>query len=205
MKIGVKWPRYALYNLANNTETYTNGTALGKAVKIDFTPSVPDNVAYADDDVAEEDHGVMEGDISLDTSDISSENYAALLGHATNEAGEIISKSTDNSVYVGFGFYAMKQVQGVKHWRAIFFTKVVFTEPSESMETKKKDLAFGSHTLPGKFRLNKDGVWKLEKTFDTEEEAQAWVNAKCGITSGSGGSGGSSGSGGGSGSGSGGN
>ena len=210
MKIGVKWPRYAKYNESDGNETYTDGAALGKAIKIDYTPSVPDNVAYADDDVAEEEHGVQEGDLSLDTSDISDENYSTLLGHSTNADGEIVANEADNSIYVGFAFYARKIVNGVNHWRAIFFPKVIFTEPSESMETKKKDLAFGAHTLPGKIRKNIKGDWKIEKTFDTEKEAQAWVNEKCAITSGSG-SGGSSGAGGsgtgagGSGSGSGGN
>lgn len=205
MKIGVKWPRYAKYNESNGNETYTDGAALGKAIKIDYNPNVPDNVAYADDDVAEEDHGVIEGDLSLDTTDVSDENYSTLLGHSTNSDGEIVANEADNSIYVGFAFYARKIVNGVSHWRAIFFPKVIFTEPSESMETKKKDLAFGSHTLPGKIRKNLAGDWKIEKTFDTEAEAQTWVNTKCGITSGSsGGSGGSGGSGSGSGSGSGG-
>lgn len=197
MKIGVKYPRYAKYNNDNGNETYTDGTALGKAIKIDYNPNVPDNVAYADDDVAEEEHGVLEGDLSLDTSDISDTNYSTLLGHATNEAGEIIAKDTDNPIYVGFAFYARKIVNGVSHWRAIFFPKVIFTEPSESMETKKKDLAFGSHTLPGKIRRNLEGDWKIEKTFDEEAAAATWVDTKLGITAGSGGSGGSgSGSGG---------
>lgn len=195
MKIGVKYPRYAKYNLSGTTETYSGGTALGKAIKIDFNPNIPDNVAYADDDVAEEDHGFVEGDISLDTSDISDENYSTLLGHSANEAGEIVSNEADNPIPVGFGFYARKIVSGVNHWRAIVFPKVIFTEPSESMETKKKELAFGSHTLPGKIRKNIAGDWKIEKTFDTEAAAATWVNTKLGITAAAGGSGGAGGGG----------
>ena len=107
----------------------------------------------------------------------------------TNADGEIVANEADKSIYAGFAFYARKIVNGVSHWRAIFFPKVIFTEPSESMETKKKDLAFGSHTLPGKIRKNLAGDWKIEKTFDTEAAASAWVDSKAGISAQSGGGG----------------
>lgn len=183
-KIGVKHPVYAKYSLTGNIETYSDGTSLGKAIKIDYNPNPTDVTLYADDDIAEEAHEFVEGDISLDTSDISDENYATLMGHTVNQNGEIVAKDTDNPIPVGFGFYARKIVGGVNRWRAIFFPKIVFTEPQDTMDTKGKEIAFGTHTLPGKLRKNKDGEWKLEKTFDTEAAALAWVNGKVGISGG---------------------
>lgn len=195
-KVGVKHPVYAKYSNNNDTESYSDGTLLGKAIKIDINPNNSNVELYADDEIAEESHEFVEGDLSLDTSDISDTNYATLMGHRTDTNGEIIANENDNPIPVGFGFYARRIVGGISKWRAIWLPKVVFNEPNDSMETKQKDLAFGSHTLPGKIRKNVEGDWKREKTFATEAEAAAWVDGKAGITSasGSGGSG-SSGSG----------
>lgn len=188
MKIGVKHPVYAAYSVSGTTESYSGGTLLGKAIKIDINPNTTDVVEYADDAIAEEAHEFTEGDLSLDTSDVSDTNYASLMGHTTDsESGEIIAKDTDEPIKVGFGFYARKVVNGVSAWRAIWLPVCVFTEPTESMETRKKDLVFGSHTLPGKIRTNLAGEWKREKTFSTEAAAEAWVDAKAGISSGTGG------------------
>lgn len=195
-KIGVKHPVYAKYTLSGTTETYSDAAALGKAIKVDINANPTDVTLYADDDIAEEAHEFVEGDISLDTSDISATNYATLMGHTTDsDTGEITAKDTDNPIPVGFGFYARRIVGGVNMWRAIWLPKIVFTEPQDTMDTKQKDIAFGTHTLPGKIRKNLDGVWKIEKTFDTEAAASAWVDSKAGISAQSGGSGGSGGSG----------
>ena len=194
-KIGIKHPVYAKYAANGTAESYSGGTALGKAIKVDINANPTDVTLYADDDIAEESHEFVEGDISLDTSDISDVNYAILMGHNTNaDTGEIMAKDTDNPIPVGFGFYARKRVNGVSLWRAIWLPKVVFTEPNDSMDTKQKDIAFGTHTLPGKIRKNLDGVWKIEKTFDTEAAGEAWVDGKAGITSASGSGGSGSGS-----------
>lgn len=186
-KIGLKYPVYALYSqAANGTESYSGGKTIGKAIKADINVNIPDTKLYADDEIAEEAHEFLEGDISLDTSDISAENYSELLGHTTDtQTGEIIAKSTDNPVKVGFGFYARKMVNNVNSWRAIWLPVVVFTEPNETMDTKGEQMAFGTHTLPGKIRTNKDGEWKREKTFPTEEAAVSWLNGKANISSGS--------------------
>ena len=200
-RIGLKYPVYAKYTESDGTESYSDGKNIGKAVKADLNVNISDIKLYADDEIAEEAHEFIEGDVSLDTSDISDENYGILLGHSVDEnTGEIIAKDTDKPIPVGFGFYARKIVGGVDHWRAIWLPKVVFTEPNESLETEGENLAFGTHTLPGKIRKNLEGEWKREKTFDTEAAAIAWINSKAGITaaSGSGGSGGSGGAGGGS-------
>lgn len=185
-RIGLKYPVYAKYNANEQGKiTYTGGTNIGKAVKADITINAPDNKFYADDEIAERVKEFIDGTINLETSDLSAENYVALLGHSKStedDNGEIISKGTDAPIYVGFGFYARKIVNKVQSFRAIWLTKVIFAEPNESFETKGESIAFGSHTIEGSIETDAEGVYKREKTFPTEKEAIDWLKTKAGIT-----------------------
>lgn len=184
-RIGLKYPVYAKYNVDDqNKVTYTDGTNIGKAIKADISINAPDNKFYADDEVAERIKEFIDGTINIETSDLSSENYVTLLGHSKGEndsADEIISKGTDAPIYVGFGFYGRKIVNNKQSYRAIWLTKVIFAEPNESFETKGESITFGSHTLEGSIETDANGAYKYEQTFNKEEDAIAWLNAKANI------------------------
>ena len=190
-KIGLKYPVYAKYTENDNgTVTYSDGTNIGKAIKADININVSDVKQYADDEIAEENHEFIDGTVTLETSDLSDVNRSVLLGHEIvketgDTTGEIVSKDTDAPIYVGFGFYARKQVDGKTFWRALWFPKMIFSEPNDSMETKGETITFGSDTITGSIRRNNDGEWKREKTFNKEADAIAWVKKKANMTGGS--------------------
>lgn len=185
-RIGLKYPIYAKYNTdSGGTVTYSNGTNIGKAIKADVSITTSNTAMYGDDEVAERINEFVSGTISLETTDLSIENYSALLGHdisGTANSKEITSKDTDAPIYVGFGFYGRKIVDNVHYFRAIWFTKVIFGEPSESFETKGNSITFGSYTIEGAIESDTNGVYKVEQTFTTETEAVAWLKGKANIS-----------------------
>lgn len=170
-KIGLKYPVY---------KTATSQGVIGKAIQADISISNNDVKLYADDGIAESDKSFQSGTITLGIDDLSDTIQAAFLGHTVSE-GEITAAGTDDSPYVGIGFYGVKMVAGVRKYRAIWLTKVQFAEPSDTNATKGDTIAFATPVLEGTIMLDENGDWKKEKTFATEAEAIAYLQAKSGV------------------------
>lgn len=170
-KIDLKYPCY---------KAPTKSGVIGKAIQADVDITVNDVKLYADGGIAESDKSFQEGKITLGIDDLRDEIQEHLLGHVIID-GEITAKGSDDSPYVGVGFYGTKKVGGVKRYRAIWFPKVQFAEPSDQNATKADTLVFGTPVMEGTIMLDDDGDWKKEKTFNTEAEAIAYVQAKSGV------------------------
>ena len=170
-KIGLKYPVY---------KGQTNQGVIAKALQADISISVNDVKLYADDTIAESDKSFQSGTITLGIDDLSDTIQTAFLGHAVSD-GEITAKGTDDSPYVSVGFYCVKKVNGARKYRAIWLTKVQFAEPSDTNATKGETLAFATPVLEGTIMLDDNGNWKNEKTFNTEAEAIAYLQAKSGV------------------------
>lgn len=170
-KIGLKYPVY---------KTESTAGVIGKAIQADISITVNDVKLYADDAVAESDKSFQNGTITLGIDDLSDTVQTAFLGHAVSD-GEITAKGTDNNPYVGIGFYGTKRVNNVNKFRAIWLPKVQFAEPNDSNSTKGESVVFNTPTLEGTIMLDANGNWKQEKTFDTEAEAVAYLQAKSGV------------------------
>ena len=174
-KIGLKYPAFA--TIGDVVETGT----IGKAVTSNLNITVSDVKLFGDDGVAESDRGFQSGTIELTTTDLSTEVQGTLLGHEVTE-GKLVAKASDLPPYVKFGFYAMKQVNNVRSWRAIILHKVQFGEPSDENTTKGETVAFGTPSITGTILTDDNGAWKTEQTFETESEARTFVNTELGIT-----------------------
>jgi len=173
-KIGLKYPVY---------KSATKSGVIGKAIQADISITVNDVKLYADDGIAESDKSFQEGTITLGVDDLSDEIQVEFLGHTKDtETGEITAKGTDNSPYVGIGFYGIKKVNGARKYRAIWLPKVQFAEPEDTNSSKGENIEFNTPTMTGTIMLDDNGVWKCENTFDTEAEAKAYLEEKAGIT-----------------------
>lgn len=179
-KVGLKHLVFGELNEENNT--YESAKKLGGAIKADVSITRNDVTLYADDVVAETDKTFSKGSISVETDDISQENLVSLLGHKVVD-GEMVCGADDQAPYVGFGFYGTKKVKGKLKYRAVFFVKVQFGEPNDSNSTKGETVTFNSETIEGTIMQNRNQVWKMEQTFDTEEEAIAYIDGKFGAKS----------------------
>lgn len=181
--IGLQYPVAAKYGVATNGTSveYTEGRVLGKAISLNATIESTDAKLHADDDVAEQIKEFNSGTISINLDDDNEETTAWLLGHTKNEEDEVVSEYTDAAPYVGIGCYGRRIKSGVSSYRAIWFTKAMFSEPNTELSTKGESIEFGTPTYEGTLMRGVDKSWRITKTFATETEARAWLNEKAGI------------------------
>jgi hypothetical protein len=92
------------------------------------------------------------------------------------------AKGTDSPAYASVGFYGVKMVSNVKYYRAVWFPKVLFSEPADANATKGESIAFGTPTIVGAIFDDATNGWKQEKTFATAALAQAYLDNLSGIT-----------------------
>lgn len=170
-KVGLK---YLVY------KTATAQGVIGKAVQADIVITSNDAKLYADDALAETDKSFKSGKITLGIDDLPDTTQSDLLGHQIID-GEITAGASDTAPYAGIGFYAVKRVGGASKYRAVFLRKVQFAEPADTNETKGDTVVFSTPVMEGEIMLDDDGKWKDEKTFNTEAEAIAYLQAKSGV------------------------
>jgi phi13 family phage major tail protein len=191
--IGVLRPVFA--KVATEPEnaaiTYAAGKALGYAMNIGVTYETNDAKLHAEGTVVESDNSVTGAELTVGVDDIADENQVDLLG--TEKSGETGSEEyeiTDASApYVGVGYVEVRKKGGVISYRARWFHKVQFKQPDESLTTKGDKLEFQTPTIKGKVLgvyLDTTGKLRFRKshTFTTLAAANAWLDTKAGISSG---------------------
>ena len=81
----------------------------------------------------------------------------------------------DVAPYVGLGRVVTLLQDGAYKYRAVFFPKVKFQEPSSDNSTKGETVEFGTYEISGAVIPPVDGDWRREQTFDTEAAAVAYL------------------------------
>lgn len=175
-KIGLKNFYYsvATENPTTGVLTYSGATKPGKAISFSFEPNVSNATLYADDSIAETDTSVNGGTCTMGIDREDPTTYAALLGRTLTEGVET-SNTTDVAPYVGLGRIATLMQNGSLKYRATFFPKVKFREPSTSDTTKGETTEFGTYELSGTVAPNSVGDWRKQQLFDTQAAADAWL------------------------------
>lgn len=182
-QLGLKYPVYAPATESGTSITYNGGAVLAKAVSSNISITTSDVKLYADDAVAESDHSFSTGTITIEVDNLNDDAKKALLGYteASGSTGELQAPAEVVCPNVGFGFYSYKMVNNVAAYRAIWLTKVQFSEPSEDFSTKGESTEFKTTSLTGTIMKAANGLWKVEQTFATEAEAKAYLDKKAGI------------------------
>ena len=181
-KKGIRYAVFGIYTetTSNNTTTitYTNGKRLSPVAAFNGAPNVANAKDYGDDGTVESVNEALGATLSVELTDDDIEIFTMLLGHTLDSnSGELIYSNSDEPPYVGCGAIG---VSGSK-WRAKFYTKVRFAEPSDDNSTKQESITFNHITLEGDAVMDANGVWKREKEFNTEADAKAWLNGILGI------------------------
>ena len=176
-KIGLK---NFYYSVATETTggvlKYSGATKPGKAVSFSFEPTISSATLYADDALAEQDTTVNGGTCTMGIDREDPTTYAALLGRT--KTGDVeISNVNDTAPYVGLGRVVTLMQEGSRKYRAVFFPKVKFQEPSASDTTKGETTEFGTYELQGTVMPNSAGDWRKAETFDTQAAADAWLSS----------------------------
>ena len=79
--------------------------------------------------------------------------------------------------YVGTAFYAPDMIDGVEMFTAIFVHKTLFGPPSRTLQTLGASITFQTPTTSGEALVDDAGHLMEWKSFDTEAEAIAWIDA----------------------------
>lgn len=194
--IGVSKPKYAVYSNNGGMVTYSNGGTIGKATEVNIEiETSEDNNLYADNAIAETDRQFSGGTLTLSTDDLSPEISAALLGVTSQDLGtitgvtdtgvnELLYDDDQNTPYIGVGIIVKKKQGGVDKWRGIVLTKCMFTVPNDAATTQGETIEWQVRELTATIMRDDSSkhVWKREATFTTEEQAEAYINAKLSIS-----------------------
>ena len=180
-KINIQYPVIAKYAVTAGAPVYSDGVVLAAAISANITASTASEKLYADGKVKEEVSDFTGGKISVNTDDLSDEKSALLLGHTFSTETGLVAKSTDVAPYVGFGFVGEVVRDGVRAHRAVWLTKVLFSEPADEFSTKTEKVSFGTAKLEGSLAPDCTDTWKREKTFTTLDAAKTWLNTQAGI------------------------
>lgn len=183
---GLSKPWIAKYN--PNTNKYSDAFKCGKAINTSVTPNFNEAPLYADNQVDEAVSEFKNANVTLGVNSVPLKAARIMFGHTIKEDGTEIHKSGDSSNYVGYGFVVAEMQNGKKKYRACVLKKVLFKEGEESYETKGDSIVFKTPSLSGTVLPVEDGEWRVKSPiFDTEDEADLWIQKKldvkeqCGI------------------------
>ena len=201
-RVNISDPMYAKYSVSGSTVSYSNGGSAGYARSVDVSiDDSEDNELYGDGVIVAVDRKFAGGTLTVGTTEMDDATVAAMLG-VTQSAITGITAITDtnpkeliyddniDTPYVGFGFIIEGNVDdaedptGDPYYRAVVFAKIMFSQPSISLETREKDINWQTPELSGKILRDDsaDHVWKREATFTTKAQALAYLKNRLNIT-----------------------
>lgn len=171
-KIGL---RNFKYSILDENFIPTVPATLGKAVSCQV--SVTNNSAelYADDALAESDYSFSKATVTLGVDDEAPETFAQILGHTITN-GEVVCNTDDSAPFVAIGRIVTKIVSGARKFKVEFLAKVKFQEPNQEDQTKGETVEFTTSSIEGVASSLPNGDWRKFKTFDTYEEASAYLD-----------------------------
>lgn len=174
---------------ANQPLTYKSGLVVTRAVAAEVTYERSENKYYADDVLAESDNGAASGTISITGSEFLPAARVALFGVKSVEAdGKTIYRTTSEpSPYIGLGYVTVRIYKGVYHYVANWIHKMQFALSGESARTKGETIEWQDETATGDIMgvaIDETGVpaFMDQVEFDKAADAEAWLDAKAGIT-----------------------
>lgn len=166
------------------TPTYSDGFICGKAISVSVNPNYNESKLYADNILDEYVKEFKDGTITLGVDRLPIEAQTVMFGHTVDSSkSEITYKSGDGGSYVGVGFYVDEVKDGVKSYVASVIYKCLFAEGAKNYTTKGDSIEFKTPSLEGAIASLDDGKWKIDKVFDTEAAAQAWIETTLGLSS----------------------
>ena len=179
-KKGIQYAVFAKLN--TTTGEYSDGQYLSPVAGYTGTPNNSNVKDYGDDRCVEVANETVGGTLSVELTNDDEDIFTLLLGHVVGntgtEDGVLTYDINDEIPYVGTGAIGKS---GSKY-RAIWYPKVIFSEPTDENTTRQESTAFGHVTLEGDIIPLDSGKWKQEKRFDSLSAAKTWLNDKAGIT-----------------------
>ena len=147
-----------------------------------FSPEFNSAELYADDILAECDYTFKKGSITITVANDDDEKDAEIMGNTISD-GEVVRAITDNAPEVGYGHIVTKIVGGIYKYKVEFFPRIKFTKIVADAKTRAENVEFSTTSIEGTvfplaedFNGMKAGTWEMHKTFDTEAEAEEYLD-----------------------------
>lgn len=177
---GLSKPWIAKYN--PETDRYSDGFKCGKAMSTSVTPNYNETPLFADNQQTENVTEFKNANVSLGVDRMPVQAANVMFGHSIGSEGEVVSKTGDAANYVGYGFIVAEMLDGVRRYQACLIRKVKFKEGEESYETKGDSIVFKTPTLSGTAMGTSKTDWRKKSPyFDTEDEADKWLQVQLGV------------------------
>ena len=197
---GLSIPVCGNYSATGDTVTYSDPYMADEAVEYGISWTTSDNnPLYANNRIKENDTGTFQsGELTHQTSDLPADLSKKLLGLSSNTvtygngktAEETIYDDQKDTPYLGFGIIELHQVDNVDKYRTVFLPKIFFNIPEEAATTKGESVEWQTKSITATI-MRSDLVdehyvhpWMMDAWFDTEAEALAYLEYKCGKTGG---------------------
>lgn len=182
--IGLRRFRYGQMN--EDGETYKAPATLGGAIECKVSLDVAEAELYADDVLKEKAVAFKKGTLTIGIDDDDDSIFSPLLGEKTatytpngsdTSVTEYLSGSEDVPAYFGFGHVVPKMINGLRKYKVEWFPKVQFKPYVTDKKTKGDSLEFTTPSVEGTVFENNGKVWRRRATFDTEDEANAYLDS----------------------------
>lgn len=180
MNVGLKYPVYAVYADNTGSVAYSGGAVMAKAISASLSWNKNSAKLYADDGLVAVDNAPQSGTITLGMHQLTSAVRGVLFGHTVTD-GVVSVTSNDVAPYVGVGFYGKVLVDSAYKYRAVWLNKVMFGIADEDTATKGETVEFQTPSIEGEIMKDITESLYVQKDFDTEAAAIAYLNAKAGI------------------------
>lgn len=176
---GLSLPTIAKLN--TNTGKYSERFKCGHAINTSIVPNYATGTLWGDNRKVEDVKEFKDATITLGVDSMPVKASEVVFGHKVAEDGSISDRATDEGHYVGYGFIGREMKAGKKQYRACIILKAKFQEGEESYSTKGDNITFGTPTLTGSAEQIGVGTdreeWRIKSPFfETEEEADAWID-----------------------------
>lgn len=175
--------------VSNQPLVYKGGMIATRAVAADISYERSENKYYADDTLAESDNAATSGTISITGSEFLPEARAALFGvRKVTEGNRTIYRTTSEpSPYIGLGYVTTMIYKGAYKFYANWIHKMQFNLSGETARTKGETIEWQDETATGSIMgvaVDESGALAFvdQIEFDNAADAEAWLDAKAGIT-----------------------
>lgn len=184
--IGLRRFRYAPLN--SDEETYGTIGTLAGAIESKVSLNIAEAKLSADDTIKEKVSEFIDGTLTIGIDDDDDTKLSTLLGEKTEDyktgSGETekttkVYKSNvdDVPIFFGFGQVIPKMINKKRVFKVEWFPKVQFKPYVTDKKTKGDSLEFTTPSIEGTIFANKDNDWRKRATFDSESEANNYLDS----------------------------
>lgn len=165
-----------------SSETYSEGFRCGEGVNTTVTPAYNEASLRGDNKEVRNVKIFKNAAVVLGVTSLPLVARKVMFGHDVDEVEETeTSSSGDVGSYVGYGFISQETLGDRDVFIACVLLKVMFAEGEEAYNTQGDSITFATPTVNGTAIPVKNNEWRRKKVFDTENEADEWIQTQLGV------------------------